>query len=102
MSERITQTFFDVNYMPEENWAYVVEVRWSRDMLDALGRDPRSEPEWETVKRPNHFRLEKNAVKRAEELAREFSRGLAMKLVELRVSPKYIGYVPPEDERWIV
>lgn len=101
MPRKTQETFFDAGEMPEENWAYVVEVWYHRDMLDALGRDPRDRPEWETVKRPNHFRTEASAVTRAEELALEFKRAAELKLVEFRVSPKYVGYVPPKDESWI-
>ena len=95
-------TFFNPKDQPEEFWAYVVEAWYCRDMLDAMGRDPRERPEWETVPRPNHFRLEANAVKRAEALALEFKRAMELKLLELRVVPKYIGYFPPNDESWIV
>jgi hypothetical protein len=101
MPRKIQETFFNAGEMPEKNWAYVVEVWYHRDMLDALGRDPRERPEWETAKRPNHFRTEAGAVARAEVLTREFKRPIQLGLVEFRVVPKYIGYVPPADERWI-
>ena len=56
---------------------------------------------WTTVRRPNHFRKEADAVKRCEELAVAFKRAMELKLVEFRAVPKYVGYVPPEDESWI-
>ena len=96
------QTLFDPNEMPPENWAWVVELKFDRGMLDAMGRDPREPIVWETVKRPNHFRVEANAVARVQELMKEFSRGVEMGLVQFRFEPKYVGYVPPEDETWIV
>jgi len=103
VAHKIQQTLFNPNDQPECNWAYVVELKWTdAAMRDALGRDPRSPVEWETAKRPNHFRLESNAVLRAEALVREFKRAVEMRLVEFRVVPKYVGYVPPQDESWIV
>lgn len=101
--KKIQATFFDTNEMPEEFWVWVVEIKWTDSaMRDALGRDPRDPIEWENVTRPNHFRLETNAVKRAEEIIAQFKRGAELKLFELRISPKYLGYKPDADERWII
>lgn len=94
-------TFFNPNDQPEENWAYVVEQKFARELADAMGRDPRDPLEWESVKRPNHFRLEANAVARVEELMKEFVWACKLKMIEFRWTPKYVGYVPPEDEAWI-
>jgi hypothetical protein len=97
--EKRQLTFFDANEMPEQNWAYVVERKMCQYAADfTLEGMPDT---WETVPRPNHFRKEENAVARAEELAVQFKRAVTLKLVEFRVSPKYVGYVPPKDEVWI-
>jgi hypothetical protein len=47
------------------------------------------------------FRREASAVARAEELSVEYKRGIELDLIEFRVVPKYIGYVPDQDEAWI-
>jgi hypothetical protein len=102
VSERkIQQTLFDSREMPTENWAWVVEFQYNREMMDANGRDPREPLHWESVPRPNHFRLETNAVKRVQELSVEYAKYIKMGLVQFRFEPKYVGYVPPEDETWI-
>lgn len=87
-------TFFDSNEMPENEWAWIVEKKFIFPALPG-------ECEWRIVPRPNHFRKESDAVKRAEDLNGEFHRAYELKLVEFRVVPKYIGYVPGEDETWI-
>jgi hypothetical protein len=80
-----------------------VEIKWTDPaMRDALGRDPRDPIVWENAQRPNHFRREANAVKRAEELVRTFKRGYDLKMFEIRITPKYLGYLPDESEKWIV
>lgn len=101
-NRKVQQFLIDPNDQPEENWAYVVEQKLGRDLADAMGRDPREELDWETVKRPNHFRLEANAVARAEDLVKEFAWGVKFNQIIFRVSPKYVGYVPPADESWII
>jgi len=98
---KVQQTLFNPNDQPEENWAYVVERRF---LVGAVGTNDAFDGtcgHWYTVPRPNHFRLEANAVLRAHELMTEFKRAWELKLVEFRVVPKYVGYVPPADEVWI-
>jgi hypothetical protein len=89
-------TFFLDNTMPDENWGWVVEFRY----LDPEIGDGKGE--WECPPRPNHFRLEANAAARVVELSNQFKDAIRLKMVEFRFQPKYLGYVPPEDETWIV
>ena len=93
------ETFFDSDDMPTRNWAYIVERKVCQSVAEfTLSGNP---DEWQLVPRPNHFRTEANAIARAEELSVEFARAVKLKLVVFRVSPKYVGYVPPKDEGWI-
>ena len=96
MSDRQQETFFDSPLMPEEFWCWTVEWRFLPPEKDGEGG------KWHLVMRPNHFRQERNAVSRGEALMEEFKAAARLKMLEIRVVPKYIGYVPPADETWIV
>ena len=102
MERHRQETFFDVNDQPTQNWCWIVEQKFSREMLDAMGRDPTIPAAWEIGKCPSHFRTEARAIERAEGLAQECVYGIKQGLVEFRVVPKYIGYVPAKDESWII
>lgn len=94
-------TFFDSNEMPPENWAWVVEWQVDQSIAEFLCLSERDPNVWQTVPRPNHFRLEQHAVDRVVELTKEFKRPVELKMVKFRFAAKYVGYVPPEDETWI-
>jgi hypothetical protein len=92
------ETFFDAHMMPEENWAYIVERKFLPPMLDM---NPSCLPDWVLHSKPNHYRSEASARLRMDNLKIEFNDAIKFGLIEFRVVPKYIGYVPPEDEVWI-
>lgn len=101
--EKLQTTFFNPNEQPPEHWAWIVEVFYSREMMDGLGRDPQEPPRWECFPlRPNHFRREDVAHERRLGLIEEYKHYITLGIIDFRVSPKYIGYIPPEDEVWIV
>jgi hypothetical protein len=91
------ETFFDAHMMPEENWAYIVEQR----VPDSIADEARLFKGWVIVDRPNHFRTGEKALTRLRGLEERWKETIAKGFLELRVVPKYVGYVPPEDEVWI-
>jgi len=82
--------------MPEEFWCWTVE--WRFLPLEKDGE----EGKWHLVRRPNHFRQEGDAVSQGQALREEFKDAVRLKMLEIRVVPKYIAYVPSDDETWIV
>lgn len=92
--------FFDSQDQPPEKWAWVVLYRLKDfgPKLDAEGEWS----EWATANpRPNHFRSRWGAETRIAGLILEHERKIRLGLVEFKVEPKYIGYVPGKDESWI-
>lgn len=78
--------------MSGPKWCAVVECR----MNDGIWSDWVSD--WE---HPSHFRSESSAWARLE--ARQIVEKVKIRLgiLEFRVIPKYLGYVPGRDETWI-
>ena len=88
--------FFSIHEMPEQNWAYAIECR--------LGdQGPIEAAEWMLYRTGGvcHFRSEAGALERLQELNDDNCRSIALKVIEFRVVPKYVGYVPDKDEAWI-
>jgi hypothetical protein len=73
----------------DEFWCYVVQHRVA---LAEGGWEP-----WESDTRPAHFRREADAVARCQSRRRE----VESPLLEFRVAPKWLGYIPDADEKWI-
>lgn len=106
MEQRPSQArLFNTNEQPTRHWCFFVEYRiqeivqappeYKVDVLGFMG-------DWGVVVRPNHFRTEEGAAARVEELKAENKRPVSLGLIEFRVVPKYLGYVPDDDEAWIV
>lgn len=91
------QQLFATNEMPESHWGWVVDYR----LRCMLGDDLSTWSEWGCAPRPNHFRSEAGAKARVAEMMEEYGQGFRLSLLEIRVVPKYLGYVPPPDEAWI-
>ena len=74
----------------EHLWCYVVQHRVAKA---EGGWEP-----WESDTRPAHFRTEEGATERCEARRRE----IESPLLQFRVAPKWLGYVPDGDEKWIL
>lgn len=74
----------------EHLWCYVVQHR----IVHLSGWEP-----WESDTKPAHFRREADAIERMTARRREID----SPLIEFRVAPKWLGYVPDADadEKWI-
>lgn len=102
------KTFFTAEDFPAQNWAWVLEYRYANLDHDGVRLDPAPFSEWRTFlrssnpkdKKPSHFMNELRAHTVLQECQAQFERKIQMGLVEFRVEPKYIGYVP-ENEAWI-
>jgi hypothetical protein len=73
----------------EDFWCYVVQYR----VATAEG----GWEEWSSDRPPSHFRTEAGAKERLAARMKEFD----TPLLELRVTPKWLGYIPDADEKWI-
>ena len=79
------------------NWCYVVMYRASVNELI-----PDSWSQWVTdFVRPNHFRSIEDAYGRMSYRINEEDRKVKLGLLEFKVEPKYLGFVPAKDEAWI-
>jgi hypothetical protein len=93
-------TFFDSQDQPPQNWAWIIlwRIKDFGPTLDAAGEWC----EWATdPDRPNHFRSQAGAEQKIAKRIIELARKIKLGLVELKIEPKYIGYVPGKDETWI-
>lgn len=83
----------------EELWCFVVQHR--------VAKAEGGWEAWESDTRPAHFRRETDAIVRCR--ARETEMNMIggpcrlgqAPLLEFRVAPKWLGYVPDADEKWI-
>lgn len=73
----------------EHLWCYVVQHR----VAVAEG----GWEKWESDTRPSHFRTEAGAIERMQQRRCEMD----TPLIEFRVAPKWLGYIPDGDEQWI-
>jgi hypothetical protein len=97
------ELLFNTSEHPEKHWCWAIEFRLS------YFRNTVAHPEgeylwgdWGAVVRPNHYRKESAARARVEELKAEHVRPRHLDVVEFRIEPKYLGYIPDMDEAWIV
>jgi hypothetical protein len=95
------KTLFDIRDMPREKWAYCVE---RRRLWTATGSDGEETRVWRDYhrpvdKRPYGFLTRAAALRRMMDLMREDRHNIADGLVEYRVSPQYLGYLP-DGEEW--
>lgn len=88
-------TLFDLHFMPTSHWGWIVEYRLLTYDSAPLWS------EWGTAPRPNHFRSEQGANDRVVEMKETHIRPSNLGIIEFRVSPKYLGYIPDSDEAWI-
>jgi len=80
------------------HWCYVVMYRVSVNELI-----PDSWSQWVTdFVRPNHFRTADAAYERMKYRINEEQRKVDLGLMQFKVEPKYLGFVPAKDEAWIV
>jgi hypothetical protein len=93
------ESFFDVNDQPTENWAWVVLYRirqYGPTIPDGIWMD------WTNImQRPNHFRSRLGAERRIAQVVLENKQNVKAGLIQYKIEPKYIGYVPSKDEAWI-
>lgn len=98
-SDLFQDTFEDVDRGLQQgpHWCYVVMVRvYGNELI------PDYWSQWITdFKRPNHFREYEAAVARMIHRRHEEHRKFVLGLIEFKVEPKYLGFVPAEDEAWI-
>lgn len=98
------KTFFSADDYPAQNWAWVLQVRYVNLEYDGVKIDPNEFSEWKTYPHQpgevSHFRNELRAHAALAERIKLHERKIHLRLLELRVEPKYIGYVP-ENEAWI-
>lgn len=86
-----TEIFTATDYAQaqEEFWCFVVQHRVAKA---EGGWEP-----WESDTKPAHFRRESDAVERCDQRRKE----IESPLLEFRVAPKWLGYIPDADEVWI-
>lgn len=98
------KTFFSADDFPAQNWGWVLEVRYANLDYDGVRLDPEPFGKWGTYPpqpgEVSHFRNELRAHAALQERQKLHERKMQMGLLELRVEPKYLGYVP-ENEAWI-
>lgn len=95
------ESLFDANDQPPENWAWVVLFRivsYGPSYDQPAGEWSDWSPDWD---RPNHFRSREGAERKIAKRALELEREIKLGIIELKIEPKYIGYVPGKDEAWI-
>ncbi len=94
-------TFFSAEDYKSENWCWIVEIRYENQEYGVhIAAAPWSE--WCIHPgRPNHYRSELRAHEVLQTLQAQYKRKIELGLVELRVEPKYIGYIPGSGETWI-
>lgn len=78
-------------------YCYVVMVRMS---VNELIPDSWSQwqPDWQ---QPSHFRRREDAHERRIKREADESTKIALGILEYKVEPKYLGFVPDKDEAWI-
>lgn len=88
---RQTQIFTSTDWAQgcEDFWCYVVQYRVARA---EGGWEP-----WASDRPPSHFRREADAHERMRAREKDFD----TPLLQLRVAPKWLGYIPDADEVWI-
>ncbi len=86
---------------PPSHWCWVVTVRMWFDGFE-LSPDAASQwSDWTTIGSPSHFRSETGAAIRKRFLEDRDAIVRTPRRKEFRVEPKYLGYIPGEDEKWI-
>jgi hypothetical protein len=98
--------FFNDKEMPSENWCWTVESRhWLEgwDISQGTFMHEGVWGHWLPIRGVSHFRTEELAEKMMSVLRGNLAQYFPERVgkIEYRVAPKYIGYVPSEDEVWI-
>lgn len=79
------------------DWAGGKEDFWSFVVQHRVAKAEGGWESWEIDTRPAHFRREADAVERCEARRKE----IESPLLEFRVVPKWLGFIPDADEVWI-